>query len=252
MKTRAELKGEIKQLFRGRWKDAVLLCIVVSLLSVFSIIVQASDNARDTSTTSPQDFTGGLSVVSTIHRLSGADFAIVGGIIFGFLLVQIVFGLIVKLFKIGTSYSMLDWVRNPEREIHPVADSTVGFTKTYAWPLVGLVIYRGILIFLWSLLLIVPGIIKAYAYSQAFYVYKDMLAATPAGQAKPRFRDAITRSRQLMRHHKFEYFVLQLSFIGWGILSGITLGIGQLWLIPYSYGTYANYYDDLTTMPATN
>ncbi|RRK10849.1 DUF975 family protein [Lactiplantibacillus garii] len=239
MKTRAELKGEVKQLFKGRWKDAVLLCIVVSLLSIFTITSQYSDQYQRSS--------GGTDTgtLTEILHFTGMEIGLIVVVVAVALLVQIAFGLIIKIFKVGTSYSMLDWVRNPDREIHAVKDSTVGFTKAYAGPIIGLAILQGVFVFLWALLLIVPGIIKAYAYSQSFYVYKDMLAATPTGQARPRFRDALTRSRQLMVGHKWQLFCLQLSFIGWGILSGLTLGIGQLWLIPYTYGTFANYYDNL-------
>lgn len=243
MKTRAELKSEVKQLFKGRWRSAILLCIVVSLLSIFTILANYSDQSQRLN--GDNGSVAGSTLASTM-KFTGTDLVLIGGVLLGVLLVQVVFGLLVKIFKVGTSYSMLDWVRNPSREIHAVNDSTIGFTKRYAWSIVGLAIYQGVLLVLWTCLLIVPGIIKAYAYSQSYYVYKDMLAATPTGQPRPRFRDAVTKSRQLMAGHKWQFFVLQLSFIGWGILSGITLGIGQLWLVPYTYGVYANYYDDLS------
>lgn len=243
MKTRAALKSEVKQLFKGRWKDAVLLCIVVSLLSIFSIVTQYSEQSKNLNGGGTSD-----SVINQASSISGADIGIMLGVLAGFGLVQAIFALIIKLFNVGTSYSMLDWVRNPQREIHPVSDSTVAFTKRYAWPVIGLAILQFIYIILWSLLLVIPGIIKGYAYSQAFFVYKDLVAQTPAGAPAPRFRDALHQSEQLMRGHKWQYFVLQLSFIGWGIVSGLTFGIGQLWLVPYTYGTFANYYDNLTSL----
>lgn len=246
MKTRAELKQEIKQLFKGRWKSAILLCIVVSLLSIFSVASNSSDQVQSWR----GEDTLSDAAVNQVMNLTGADIAIILTVFLVMILIAIVFSIIVQLFKVGTSFSMLDWVRQPEREVHAAADSTVGFTKKYAWPIVGLSILQGIFLFLWTLLLIVPGIIKAYAYSQTYYVYKDMLAQTSAGDPKPRLSDAITRSRQLMVGHKWELFVLQLSFIGWTILSALTFGIGQLWLVPYQYGTYANYYDNLVETAA--
>lgn len=241
IKTRKELKTEVKQLFKGHWRSAILMCIIVSLLSMFSI---ASNYSKQMNHSQSFDTSGLTSAAKSLH-FSMTELLIVLGFILGFLLIEILIGLLIKIIKVGTSYSMLEWVRNPEREIHPVSDSTVGFTKNYAWPIIGIAIYRGILIFLWTLLLVVPGIIKAYAYSQAFYVYKDMLATTPEGQPRPRFRDAVTRSRQLMAGHKWQLFVLQLSFLGWAIVSALTFGIGQLWLTPYTYGVFANYYDNL-------
>jgi len=246
LKTRGELKQEVKELFKGKWKNAILLCIVVSLLSMFGVMSQYSSRMNRGSETSAD-----YSWVKELSHFSGRDLSIMAGVIVIVLLLQLVFYCVVKIFMTGTIYSMLDWVRNPQREIHAVSDSTVGFTKQYAWPIVCLAIFQAVLVFLWSLLLVVPGIIKSFAYSQTYFVYKDMLAATPAGHDRPRYRDAITRSRQLMKGHKFEYFVLQLSFIGWAILSGITLGIGQLWLTPYRYGVFANYYDNLVKVAAT-
>lgn len=94
---------------------------------------------------------------------------------------------------------------------------------------------------LWSLLLVIPGIIKALAYSQSFYIVKDMVESGQDVQPT----EAITKSRQLMDGHKWEFFVLQLSFIGWGILACITFGIGFLWLKPYVQLTNAKYYRQL-------
>ncbi|CAM3149561.1 DUF975 family protein [Lactiplantibacillus plajomi] len=241
MKTRAELKTEVKQLFRGRWRHAVGLCIVVSLLSMFSVMATQSD-MRD----QMQSGDYGSTTSAIASNVSLQELTLVAAIVVLALVFELIIWLVVKTFKVGTSYAMLDWVRQPQREIHPVADSTVGFTKHYVWGIFGLAIYQAVLVFLWMLLLIVPGIIKLYAYSQSFYVYKDMLAATPQGQARPRFRDAVTTSRRLMAGHKWQFFWLQVSFIGWAILSMFTLGIGQLWLIPYIYGTNAKYYDELT------
>ncbi|MFC6165750.1 DUF975 family protein [Lactiplantibacillus dongliensis] len=252
MKTRAALKTEIKQLFKGRWKDAILLCIVVSLLSIFSVAANYTDQAKSGGTSLTSHSTdiqqGASQAWSAMTTISWGLIATVLGVLAVGAIINFVFYCVFKLFMVGTMYSMLDWVRNPSREIHPVSDSTVGFTRPYAWPTVGLVVLQAIFLTLWSLLLIVPGIIKAFAYSQTYFVYKDLVAATPAGQPRPKLTLAITKSRQLMRGHKMEYFVLQLSFIGWALLCGMTMGIGLLWLVPYRYGTFANYYQNLVAL----
>ncbi|ETY75110.1 DUF975 family protein [Lactiplantibacillus fabifermentans] len=240
MKTRADLKMEVKQLFKGRWRQAVILCLVVSIVTAFNSVVQMKQQVSK--------FTDGSihkSVLSQIFNLDLAVISMLMTIVLVVLIFSLVVGLVVKVITIGTSYTLLDWLRDPQREIHPVADATVGFSKQYGWPLVGLIIWQTILVFLWSLLLIVPGIIKSYAYTQSYFVYKDMLAATPADQPRPTYRAAITRSRELMAGYKFDYFVLQLSFLGWRILASLTAGIGQLWLVPYTLATEANYYENL-------
>ena len=85
-------------------------------------------------------------------------------------------------------------------------------------------------ILLWSILLIVPGIIAAISYSMTFFI----LAENPNIKAP----DALRLSKQMMYGHKTQYFMLMLSFIGWFLLSILTFGIGLLFL--YSYITMAS------------
>lgn len=101
--------------------------------------------------------------------------------------------------------------------------------------LIGVSILVGIFVFLWSLLLIIPGIIKSLAYSQYYFLLRD--------HPEYSITEAITESRKLMDGYKWKYFLLNLSFIGWGILALITLGIGFLWLIPYVTTSLAAFYD---------
>lgn len=95
----------------------------------------------------------------------------------------------------------------------------------------------GIFSILWSLLLFVPGIVKGLAYSQTLYILIDNPELRPI--------DAIKESQQLMQGYKMQLFTLYLSFIGWAILSILTLGIGFLFLIPYYNLTIANFYLEL-------
>ena len=83
-------------------------------------------------------------------------------------------------------------------------------------------ILMGIFIWLWSLLLIVPGIVAAYRYSQAYYIMLD----NPDMPAI----DCIRASKELMYGHKWEKFVLDLSFILWGLLCIIP--IAAIWVTP--------------------
>ena len=94
-----------------------------------------------------------------------------------------------------------------------------------------------IFIFLWSLLLIIPGIIASYRYSMVFYILSD----NPEIGAM----EALNRSKEMMIGFKWKLFCLHLSFIGWALLGILTLGIGYLWLTPYVYGSIANFYENL-------
>ena len=99
----------------------------------------------------------------------------------------------------------------------------------------GTLILQGVYILLWSLLLIIPGIIKSISYSQLYYVLKD--------NPELSFNAAIERSMAMMEGHKMQYFLLQLSFIGWVLLAIITCGVLSLWVNPYMCATYAHFYE---------
>lgn len=92
-------------------------------------------------------------------------------------------------------------------------------------------------VFLWSLLLLIPGCIKAYSYAMTPYILKD----------NPEMKNnaAIEESMRMMDGHKLELFLLDLSFIGWAILSILTCCIGFLWLVPYMNMARVNFYEDL-------
>lgn len=91
--------------------------------------------------------------------------------------------------------------------------------------------------FLWSLLFVVPGIIKAYEYSMIPFI----LAENPSVDRKRAFEI----SRALTKGNKFRIFLLELSFIGWILLSVLTFGIGLVFLQPYVTAAYSHMYFDL-------
>lgn len=113
-----------------------------------------------------------------------------------------------------------------------------GFKSGSYWNVVKIMFFKNLFIGLWSLLLIVPGIIKAYEYRMIPYLlaeYPDM----------PR-EEAFARSKEMMYGQKMNAFILDLSFVPWHILSGITFGIvGVLYSSPYIDATNAELYDVL-------
>ena len=92
-------------------------------------------------------------------------------------------------------------------------------------------------LFLWTCLFVVPGIVKWFSYSMAFFILRD----NPEIGAV----EAITRSRKMMNGYKGKLFCLYLSFIGWALLCCLSLGIGFLWLCPYINASLAHFYEDL-------
>lgn len=97
---------------------------------------------------------------------------------------------------------------------------------------------RGLFTALWSLLFVIPGIIKALSYSMTPFI----MAENPQMTA----REAINASKVLMDGHKWELFCLGFSFIGWNLLNMLTAGIGSLFLNPYTNAAYAAFYRDIS------
>lgn len=97
---------------------------------------------------------------------------------------------------------------------------------------------RDVYIFLWGMLLFVPGIVKSYSYACVDYLLID----DPELDADA----TIHRSRELMAGHKWDLFCLDLSFIGWALICLVfTAGIGFFWLSPYVKTARAAFYEDL-------
>lgn len=122
-----------------------------------------------------------------------------------------------------------------ENKTPVIADIFYGYSDFGSSVLV--VIITALFTFLWSLLFIIPGIVKAISYSQAYYIVAE-------NKGMPAI-EAINRSKAMMHGHKMDYFVLQLSFIGWELLGVITFGIAFIWIAPYMNATYANFYNSV-------
>jgi len=101
-------------------------------------------------------------------------------------------------------------------------------------PAIGVALLSFIYIFLWSLLLIIPGIIAGYGYSMIFYI----LAEEP----DLAIGEILAKSKKMMDGYKMDLFILHLSFIGWALLCVLTLFIGFLWLAPWIQVSTARFY----------
>ena len=134
----------------------------------------------------------------------------------------------------GMSKFSLSISRN--QEVH-ISEMFSGFRTDLYWRLFKAYFLKMLFVILWLLLLIVPGVIAALAYSQTFYI----LADDPLISAS----DALKKSKKMMDGYKWKLVCLDGRFLGWGILSILTFGIGLLWLIPYVQVSSAKFYDDL-------
>ena len=233
MVSRQELKRRAKLqlgggIFTSRWLMALVVCLVQELLlSVGSIpgaitngiqIFRSSGSIREA--LSGSGVVDASSVSISITPLSG-----LGTIVWLLLAGPITYGL---------SKMFLKQARDNQDMVF--ADLFSGFKEDFGGTfLINLMIT--IFAFLWSLLFVIPGIVKAYAYSQAYYIKAD--------HPDYDWRACINESKRLMNGHKGELFVLDLSFIGWYIVGALCLGVGTLWVTPYYQAAHAHFYQTL-------
>ncbi len=140
--------------------------------------------------------------------------------------------IITSAFEISLCMIYLKLAKNEEISI---GDLFNGFNITGKAVWLSIITY--IFTFLWSLLFIIPGIIKVFSYAMAPYILADNPELTA--------REALNNSKEIMDGHKFDLFVLQLSFFWWYILGAITFGIAYIYVVPYVSATTTNFYNSI-------
>lgn len=132
----------------------------------------------------------------------------------------------------GYAVMFLDLLRGVKIEFGRLFDGYSDIGRIF-----GTVLLHNIYLFLWTLLLIVPGIVKMYSYALTNFILKDYPELA--------YNAAIEKSMAMMSGYKMKLFLLDLSFIGWALLSCLTLGIGFLFLYPYMQTAHAAFYEEL-------
>lgn len=133
---------------------------------------------------------------------------------------------------VGISGFSLSLARRQEATLVQIFDGIKKF-----WTCLGTYLLAMIFILLWTLLLIIPGIIACLSYAMIYFILAENDEIGPL--------EAITQSKEMMRGNKWKFFCLILRFVGWSIVCLLTMGIGFLWLFPYMYVSYACFYDDI-------
>lgn len=141
--------------------------------------------------------------------------------------------LAVGLISVGLAAFFLDALKSEKASFETFFKGFTEYIGTKFLSMLLVSIYTA----LWTLLFYIPGIVKVYAYAMTPYILLD----------KPELsaNEAITDSRMMMKGHKWELFLLDLSFIGWILLSILTLGILLIYVIPYMQATRAEFYRNL-------
>ena len=225
MWTRKELKDTAKAgLKRSYWKS-VIVGFLVTLITAGTAAGTGSGAGSETITNVFTTMSAGEILLALGVLLSAVVMTLFVSALFR--------AMVYNPVKVGVANFFLDGVKNTA-EWKSLA---VGFTPKWfanVWAL----FLRDLFVVLWSLLLVIPGIVKSYEYRLVEYV----MAENPGMAAT----EALTKSKALMRGNKWNAFVLDLSFLGWNILNACTFGIlGVFYVQPYQMLTNAALYEKL-------
>lgn len=229
MGSTAEMKEKAKRILKGKWTQVVLMNLIPMLIAglfllllLFPVIIGAiviysnSGNLNDV-----------FDNVSVTIDSGGANWTDQFG------------GFFALFIQYGLSWTYLDLVRGKISNVNPIEANLRVFKSGKGWLTFGVAFFVTLFIGFWSILLIIPGIIKTYSYAQAGYLLNDEYDSDMS------LFDYITKSRELMDGHKMDLFILELSFIGWHLLGALSFGIGYLWIRPYIETTRAVFYDEI-------
>ncbi len=233
MKTNTAFKEEALNALKGNWGKAILLILIYFLLAGAFVgpTLYTSFLMQDYLL----DMGGRQNLTQMISAMQDPDFVSLqtkaNASTSGLTLLEV---LVIFPLALGMLNAFRKLLVEGDNDLVPNAFH-LGF-KPYLHNVWGMLLMY-ILVFLWSLLFLIPGIIKTYSYAMTPYILHENPDLTAS--------EAIHRSRMMMKGHKFDLFWLQLSFIGWFFLSLFTCGIGFLWLQPYYYTAQAAFYEEV-------
>ena len=216
--TSKELRAIARENLQGNWGISVGVALVAALLGG---MVTGSGNIsfqfnEDTVRNLPPVFWGFLLPFVSVVGLLGLAMFIIGGVV-----------------ELGYAKFLLKQHDKKELVFADLFSQFERFGTGFAQRFL-----RTLYTALWTLLFVVPGIIKSLSYAMTPFILEDHPELTAS--------EAINRSKKLMDGHKMDLFILSLTFIGWDILSALTFGIGFLFLNPYRNAAYAAFYRNIS------
>lgn len=238
MKYAADFRRIARHALTGRWTIAVIAGVIAVLLGgVASNGPEIELDIHDNGAGVVFEFAGQQVYTTGSGWDLGLTGLLVGGaayIILAALVMAVLFYILGSIIEVGYARFNLDLVdRWKDPEIATLFGCFSHWKTTAAAKLL-----QGLYVFLWSLLLVIPGIVASYSYAMTSYILAEYPELTASA--------AIERSKTMMSGNRWRLFCLRLSFIGWNLLSAFTLGIGELWLRPYKQAATAAFYREIS------
>ncbi len=215
-----------REALRGNWVTAVLVCLVAGILSGGGNILNIEINlegGQPLQVTLPQQYQ------ELFHDILGISLPIIMTLSLAILVLNLILGGVMEVGKARYHMNLIDGAAARFEDLFCAIPQ---FVAALVMKLV-----RDLLVALGMILLVVPGVLLHYGYVMAPYI----LARDPDCDGL----EALRYSRAMMKGHKMDLFVLELSFIGWEILATLTFGIGHLVLNPYKEAAKASFFREV-------
>jgi len=224
MWTREQLKSRAKSVLKVSYWPAFLVSFILSIIG---------DKA--------QGINGNASFITNNYGNTNPDYEIASYMIITFMAIFLVVFLVTFAIKIFVGYSISVsgrkfYIDNAKYKCN-LNNLGFAFRDNRYWNIIKTMLYTNVIIFLWTLLFIIPGVIKSYAYRMVPYI----LAENPDID----YKKAVELSNEMTMGHKVDIWVLDLSFIGWYLLGALACGIGVMFVRPYHDATDAELYLEL-------
>lgn len=242
MWTRKDLKIKAKEFLKKHYWKAFVVCLITALLAG-SIINGSTSSTRydeDEGTFSEHEYYT-VRISPTKNLLSSIDKGLKNPFVFRVtletfivlviikIIVSIIFG---NVLQVGEKRFYIEGFKG-----EPKIRTLFTTFKNGEWlPIAGKILLMDIYLLLWTLLLVIPGIIKGYEYKMVPYILSENPYIS--------LSDAIKISKEMTNDEKWEIFVLDLSFIGWHLLGSLLFGLGGIFVAPYHEATVAKLYEN--------
>ena len=230
MWSRGVLKDRAKAVLRGSYWKAFLVSLVIAIFA-------GQDNQSFSSNWNFRNSYNSQQGSNSFIKQSIGTFPFVG-VIIKYTIIVIIILLVLRLF-LGYAFEVGGrryFVQSAQNDVN-VNYLAYGFSKDKYLDIIKTMLWRALLNFLWYLLLIIPGIVKSYAYRMVPYILAD--------NPNIGYKRAVELSNEMTQGQKLDMWVLDLSFIGWYILGSILFLVGVLFVMPYENATKAELYLEL-------
>ncbi len=212
-----DYRARAREALKGNWGLAVGTGFAVEAISIaLTYIVQFA-----------LALTGLMSFGSFTYLNEGALPSPMG--VLAYFVLTILVNFVVLAISVGYYYFNINLIKGSDYRFENIFSRIGKLFKIF-----GLFFMIGLFTFLWSLLLVIPGIIASFRYAMAPYI----MAENP----EIGIMEAISQSKEMMKGYKWKYFCLQFSFLGWILLGFVTFLIGLLWVAPYIQAATAAFY----------